>query len=240
MLHLAMAQNSPLWNEFKETTNRITSTEIASVLHLSEYKAKSMLWKEKNKRVKKRRFENAATRLGKLLEPVAIWRAVYLIDSWDQFDFKYFKPGAVLDPLTPTACSPDIMMCCNEIDTEYYQNYQRIGQPQLSFGIEVKVRYSRPIPHRIDDVESQYIIQAFSSIHITKANGWYLFFMNKEINEEMSLFFITPNYKIWEEITDKVKVFISLETEPKRKSRKDAIISEILMKEIKKEIKIIY
>lgn len=220
MFHLLLEQNSNTWLEFKKSTKRITSTEISSVLHLNPNKSKAKLWREKNEKQTKRNESNVFTQIGRMLEPVALNKAIYLIQEWRQNNDQYFfKPGVVLDPYSPLcSCSPDMMFCSSGEDL---------------FGIELKIRVTRPVPNTISEIDLPHLVQAFSSLHICRARAWYLFYMEASLLDEremtseqalhagkLSLFKIYPNDLVWKEILNQVQQFLEEKKNPPKKNKK--------------------
>lgn len=205
----------------------VSSTQISSVIHLNKHKSKRMLWYEKKGIRKERSVQgNQAVDDGVALEETAINVALDIIDPGNLF--AYFKPGIVVDPWSKTCCSPDLVMGLWHLN----------GKGPTLVGLEVKVPHTRGIPESITDVPIEYIIQCFVSIHITKAEFWYLFFYNKHSRSPGSdaLFIVYPNAEIWSLVNIEVYDFIkSLERDevPQVKNRSTVdLFSDVIKKGI--------
>lgn len=190
-----------------------------------------MLWYEKKGIRKEREHFNEAIADGVKLEETAINVALDVIDP--SHCFQYYKPGIIVDPWTKTCCSPDLIMGI----------WHQMGQGPTIVGVEVKVPHSRGIPEFVCDVPTEYIIQCFASIHITKAEFWYLFFYNKYERKRGSdaLFIIYPNQNIWDLIQMEVDMFLEAldsdqvpETKSKYRGRDfcNSIRKQIIIKKV--------
>jgi len=140
MFALGLTQGSEIWKTYKKMlTNRISSTEMASVLLMNPYKSDIKLKLEKRGQIQKSDFESPAMMRGVVFEPLAIecfqsWTSsIFTQDQWS-----WRKPGLILDQ-DCLCCSPDAMVFKVNKDGEF----QGIG-----YGLEVKVLYSRPIPKK--------------------------------------------------------------------------------------------
>lgn len=224
MLQLLLPQSSDLWLKAKESSvmrTRISSTELSSVLHLNRFKSKNRLWQEKTKKKKRESFYSLSAQRGIDLEPVAICEALEWIDPTRTVFTKILRPGIVFDPWSNMCCSPDALI--------------------PPYGLEVKV--PNEVPKTLDQIQDKYVLQVFCSIHVTKFQGWYLFFLDYVDSTKSSLFFFQPNWDLWKnEILKESELFLESVREnrpPKRKSQNDRKFGESIVNRIKQGAKLV-
>lgn len=224
---------------------RASSTEIGSILHMNHYKSRSCLFREKQKGYRRPPWTSEAMRYGIFHESDAIKQAMTHLDPEKRY--QWAKPGVIMDPFSPTCCSPDMIffepsyscdICktCPNLDNELKcLECRRILKEKAHlpfFGLEVKVPFSRGIPQKPEDIDTSYIIQCFSCLHITGADCWYLYFYDPKDESRGRLYQVHPNPRIWvETIVPKVQEFFR-ETHVERKNDYDRICAEYIRAEI--------
>lgn len=190
MLLAQAPQGGRVWKECKKRSAFISSTEIASVFYLNRNKTKNQLWNQKRNK-KRNEFESHATRHGRDWEPYAIRRFIDFAfdDDWD-----FYRPGHVEDPVDPVCFSPDLMVKHKRLD--------------ILFGLEVKCPYTAPIPKRKQDIQPEYLFQAFTCLMVSRADRWFLSFYDSAENRSTS-YEISPDLDLWRnEILPQVRLFL--------------------------------
>lgn len=222
MFNLLLSQNSEIWRKTKEilltTAGRVSSTELSSVLHLNPTKSKRALWQErKNGKNHYRYFGSPeACEHGHAWEQTAILQALAILSPFKPLEWA--KPGIILDPLSPTCCSPD----------------QIILEPHGQIlGLEVKCPYTTALPKEPSEIPPQHLVQCLCCIHNSKARGWYLFYYSDLDPLDNILFFVLPNQVLWDTlVVPMVRDFLKQEKVPERKNKWDKKLGNKIIQDI--------
>lgn len=221
MFLLRMSQKSYLWSEFKRNQmNRISSTEMSSVLHCNPRMSYKKLFLLKSKREKNFPVFSSSAVLpiehGMLFEPIA--RSKIFEKMKSDWDLKL--PGCVLDPSAPLCCSPDGVF--------FHKTFDKM------LGLEIKCPFlPRNMPVTKHDIKTCYLIQCFVCLHVCRADGWMLVFYDAESNR-LESFEISPDSSLWKEVfLSESSRFVDLLADndghvPPKKNKKDKIKENVI------------
>jgi len=185
MYSLLSKQRSLIWKLFRMNKNRICSSEVASFLDVAKYKSKYTLIKEKSFPGVENISE--ASRYGSFYENLSISVARSILDP--DRDFVWKKVGHIVDYKSNLGCSPDAL----------FWNEKRF------YGLEVKTPYSKSLPKKPSEIIPEHILQCFTSIYLTKAHSWFLFYYEVS-TKKYKLFQIFRNDDIWKKILGEIQL----------------------------------
>lgn len=175
-------------------SDRVSATEVASVVHANEHKSRALLFKEKSGLVPVRvPFNCEAVQHGIYWEPRAL----------DWFFHRYpflegLEVGTILHPIESVSCSPD----CLVVPTD-------LVNPSVWDGIEVKVPFTRPIPQTRDEIDPAHLLQAFTCLHVVpRSRCWYLLYFYPEDPTRSTIWQIDPSHDAWLQIVSEVDLFL--------------------------------
>jgi len=218
MLQALTPQNSMLWKKFKElTTNRVSSTEVASVLHMNPFKSRRYLFKQKTRQLKPEHWVSDSALNGLYQEQFAM---EYLKKNtiFKKFDFK--RPGLVLGQQYALCASPDLYC------------------PKEKFGIEIKSLDTRAIPEKPEDVYLEHIIQCLVCCSVFQVTHWYLFYYNWRNIELSSCFLVAMDdydfdSMVWPEVYNFLKDVQNMDEDAglvrKKRKRNNDLLEQYLL-----------
>jgi len=211
MLALSQKQDSDYWHLFRSLSRCITSTQVAAIFYDSPYLSKQALFRLVHQGIKKSEYKSAVMEEGQKNEMSAIVECGKYLTASGIFpeNVVFRRAGTFIHPREPITCTPDAFVL--------YDGRFR--------GIEVKNVSSSCPPVDPRDIITQYLLQCFVSIYVTRAEDWFLFIRNVQMGE-WSLFCVERENDLWEkEILPEILRFLREETvvTPHRKSRNDSV-----------------
>jgi len=220
MLALASRQSHPYWMHFRQHSGYVSSTQFAAVLGCSSFKSPMSLWRKKNGKMtatekKNSTFQSHAMKIGIDYENDTLQECISALN----IKYPVKKPGIIYDlEKGPFSCSPDGMFVNKETDS--------------LVGIEVKTP-QKEVPAFAEDIKPDYLLQCFTSLHITQAEHWILFY-KAFLTGETACFIIGRNEQVWNRIKKQTTQFLELKTEPPRRTKitkrvTDEILEDILL-----------
>lgn len=162
MFSTALQQGSNEWVQYRQYCERVSSTELSSVIRLNKYKTCEKVREEKIYPNKIRFFDNAATQHGRAWEPVGLDMFSNLFDPQHLMDWR--SPGLLLDNYYPLCASPDRMVFIHDV--------------HHVLGVELKTVYSRAVPQTPLEIYDEHLIQCLTCLFISNAWCWFLVYFD--------------------------------------------------------------
>lgn len=217
-MHALMCdQGDVYWKEFKRRSDYLSATQFAPMLNCGS-KSKSSLWKEYHQKKKRPFFTSFHTEMGVREEEPTLRICVENLGIKQDV----YRPGIVLDiGKHPYSCSPDAL---------FIRNDEMIG-------IEIK-NTTHNVPVKVLNIKPEYLVQCFTSLHITGAKHWILF-TKQFMTENVSCFFFGRDDALWESIKEEAREFMSIKNtkEPGRRTKKDSERTEnLFLSKIRKNV----
>jgi hypothetical protein len=225
-----LKQSGLLWSLSRHLLHtqldKVSATESASVLHLHPYKSKASVWRE-HKEPKPWTLISqpvpAPLAHGNLYERDAVVAGLSIISA-GQGTVSWCVPGILLGVDGVTCCSPDAL----------WKDSQGGWH-----GLEVKCPYNPeniPTPETALVQDPHYLLQAFHCLHTSDCLDWYLFYYDPRNLSNRRLIRIGRNEALWQSILTHYRSFLSLTSEPNRKTKYDRLVGETILNRLKTEL----
>lgn len=226
-----LKQSELLWSISRHLLHtkleKVSATESASVLHLHPYKSKASVWREHNLpkpfSLLPPTVQPTPLAWGNLYERDAVVAGLSIISSGEG-TVSWCVPGILLGADEVTCCSPDAL----------WKDSQGGWH-----GLEVKCPYNPeniPTPQTALTQDPHYLLQAFHCLHVSDCLDWHLFYYDPRNLTNKRLIRIGRNEALWNSMLTHYRSFLSLQSEPSRKSKYDRLVGETLLNRLKVEL----
>ena len=232
-----LQQGKPLWTLSRHLLHtqldKVSATESASILHLHPYKSRAAVWREHKEPKPFSLLPSPrvqAMEWGNLYERDAVVAGLSIIMTQEKYDgsqknhLEWCTPGILLGADGITCCSPDALW--KDRDGGWH-------------GLEVKCPWNPeniPTPQAALTQDPHYLLQAFHCLHTTDCLDWHLFYYDPRNLRNRRLIKVERNDGLWNSMLTHYRSFLSLESEPTRKSKYDRLVGETLLNRLKTEL----
>ena len=175
--------NERVWGAYKKMTQRISSTEMSSVLDCNTRTSRKKLWEQKKGIITRKDLgELLPIQHGRNQEPIAREKIYEILK--EHWELKL--PKTVFDPEEPVCCSPDGVFYHREQDAV--------------MGLEIKCPWlAENVPLTKEKIKLEYLIQCFVCLMVLRADSWLLVYYDATGGVGLTGYQVFPDSRLWTE-----------------------------------------